>query len=290
MVWTRASGLNINLSRTLGLEEPRKPEPQAKPEAKRERERETEEEVSREKVVKRGERARTTGREEESEAPATKMSSKKKPGTSRETEGDEKASKSRSPKKSAPTKQADPDSEARGTADPKTASTGTAADQAEAERARARKHRKRAEKIALIHRLRQRWGPAATVILQAIDRRERLRQAWDNVAKGLFAHHLVPVTVLKSNEVAQAAVVGGYDFNGKKNGALLTHPEHYGGHNEYNDLVSQDMDAWARSKGGRYTPQDAREFVEGRVPKWKAMYLRAGEYIIDTSDPGSAKR
>jgi A nuclease family of the HNH/ENDO VII superfamily with conserved AHH len=68
-----------------------------------------------------------------------------------------------------------------------------------------------------------------------------------------YAHHLVPVSVLKSNEVAQAAVVGGYAFNGKTNGALLTGPEHDGRHYQWNQLITEEMNEFARTNRN-YTP------------------------------------
>src|SRR6266849_4260520 len=111
-----------------------------------------------------------------------------------------------------------------------------------------------------------------------------IRQAWASVASDLFAHHLVPVTVLKSNEVAQAAVVGGYDFNGKKNGRLLNHAEHAGGHDEYNQMITAEMDQFARDNPS-YTPKQARDFLESRVEDWGKMYVKSLEYVHDTSDP-----
>ena len=181
----------------------------------------------------------------------------------------------------------EPDLDARRTGDRGTKDKGK--DAADAEKKKADTFRKRGKKIGVMARLRQRWGVQATVILKAMQQRERLRQAWASVAPNLFAHHLVPVTVLKSNEVAQAAVVGGYDFNGKVNGRLLNHEEHAGGHNEYNQIIVEEMDHFARENPG-YSPKQARDFLESRVGEWGKMYVKSVEYVYDTSDPGTAKR
>ncbi len=180
----------------------------------------------------------------------------------------------------------EPDVAARGTGNRGTKDKGDAADAA---KKKADKFRQRKKKIGLMARLRQRGGAQATAILNAIGQRDRLRQAWASVASDLFAHHLVPVTVLKSNEVAQAAVVGGYDFNGKKNGRLLNHAEHAGGHDEYNQMITAEMDQFARDNPS-YTPKQARDFLESRVEDWGKMYVKSLEYVHDTSDPGTAKR
>lgn len=70
----------------------------------------------------------------------------------------------------------------------------------------------------------------------------------------------------------------GYDFNGKRNVALLTHPEHAGGNNEYNQLIAQGMNEFARQNPG-YTPNDAGKFIEGRVDSWRGMYIKGEEFI-----------
>jgi hypothetical protein len=145
--------------------------------------------------------------------------------------------------------------------------------------------RKRREKIAWVNHIRQRWGASYSMILNAIaaaraapwSKLRTLRQAFGNVASGLFAHHLIPVTVLKQHDVAQAAVVGGFDFNGKPNGVLLRRPEHEGGHDEYNQIILQEMDHFAAGNP-HYTPEEAKRFVESRVDAWRELYLTAGEF------------
>lgn len=176
----------------------------------------------------------------------------------------------------------------RGTADPKTQDTraGDAPpDPAKERRKRDRARRRIMRRIMLRQRLERVWGEKAKVIQDAIGNRQKLRESFGNVAPHLFAHHLLPVTVLKSHPVAQAAVVGGYDFNGRKNGALLNHPEHYGGHDAYNQRVKEELDAFAQRKPN-YTPAEAAAFIEKRKEDWKDELLRGGEFIPVPGQPG----
>jgi hypothetical protein len=224
--------------------------------------------------AKRGQAKKKSQKEEDEDDLETVTAKEQKKGRSKDKDHDED----------------EPDIAARGTGNRGTTDKGDADDAAKKPaKKKADKHRKRGRKIALIHTLRQRWGAQATVILNAIARRDELRGAWTSVAPNLYAHHLVPVTVLKSNEVAQAAAIGGYDFNGKINGRLLNQKEHAGGHTEYNAMITQEMDHFARDNP-HYTPKQARDFLESRVGDWGRMYVKSLEYVQDTSDPGTAKR
>lgn len=224
---------------------------------------------------------------EEEETGRTQVADKAK-GKKQAAEDDEdekEAPQGKSPKKQGSKEdESDEDDEAKGTANRGKKDKGTDAKK-EAQK-QAKKIRDRKKKIGVMARLKKKWGDAkATIVLKAISQRDRLRGAWNNVAKGLFAHHLIPVTVLKKNEVAQAAVVGGLDFNGKKNGRLLNQSEHSGGHDEYNEIISSEMDEWARNNPG-YQPADARAFVESRLPSWSDMYVQSLEIRPPQAGPG----
>jgi hypothetical protein len=270
-----------------GEETPADTKPQQKPEPKVEKKPDAETEAKPE--VKPEPKAAKKPKEDEETGVETVSAERKKKKQADEDEGEEdpEAGKGSKRPKKGDAEAEEPDLEARGTDDAGTQNKGTGPSDADKKKAKA--HRDRGKKIGIRATIKQRWGPSAAIILTAYGQRYRLRQAWAYVAPHLFAHHLVPVTVLKSHPVAQGAVVAGFDFNGKKNGALLNKEEHEGGHNEYNRLIAEEMDGFA-AKNPDYSPKDARDFVESRIGDWKAMYLKGGEYVEDTSDPGTAKR
>jgi hypothetical protein len=229
--------------------------------------------------------------DEESDRTPVGNKSKAKNKPAEDDEDDEEATQGKSPKKKA-AKGDEPDEgdETKGTGNRGKQNKGTGDKAAEAKKEakkKAEKKRQRGKKIGVMARLQQKWGNVrAAIILRAISQRDRLRAAWGNVAKGLFAHHLVPVTVLKNNEVAQAAVIGGFEFNGKKNGRLLNQTEHAGGHDAYNEMISQEMNEWAKNNPG-YSPQQARDFLESRTPAWSDMYVQSQEIRAPQPGPGS---
>lgn len=254
-----------------------------------------------------GKRKKDTGREgdQEEEAPKAPRPKQGKQGE----EGDEEEGQAPPPPPNAAKKPkaddaGDPqargtgDADNQGTANSATANNATANNSttsspahpaAKPKKPKVRSRDKLDRMLDWYNAVRQRWGGGFKIIMKAIRERDKLRKAWAYVKSGFFAHHLVPVVVLRQHPVAQAAVVGGFDFNGKKNGALLNHQEHAGGHDEYNERIMQEMDHFAEQNPG-YTPQQARDFVESRIPAWKKDYLEGGDYIEDTSDPGTAKR
>ena len=68
----------------------------------------------------------------------------------------------------------------------------------------------------------------------------------------IHAHHKVPVQLLKNNDIVQAAVEQGFNFNGRGNGEglhVLTHlnvveKEYH--HNAYNRIVDIYITQWFR--------------------------------------------
>ncbi|WP_026223752.1 AHH domain-containing protein [Methylosarcina fibrata] len=214
-----------------------------------------------------------------------KQKPKNKPG--KDTGEEEEASQLKSQKKPK-AKQDEPSDDSKGIKERGTHDKGT--DEKKEARKKAKKKRERLKKIGVMARLKKKWGDNAAIILRAISQRDHLRAAWGNVAPNLFAHHLVPVVVLKNNEVAQAAVIGGFEFNGKKNGRLLNITEHAGGHDEYNEIISSEMNEWAKTKSkekGSYTPEEARKFIESRISHWSDMYVQSQEIRPRQPGPGS---
>ncbi len=124
-----------------------------------------------------------------------------------------------------------------------------------------------------------RWGEAgAKKIDDVIEQRQKIREASNATETLIQAHHVIPVEVLKKNEVAQAAVVAGFDFNAKANTWLVKRSEHLAGHNELNELLEQRLEEWARKNPG-FTPEQAKEFLEKSVvPEWRKNFVEAVTY------------
>ena len=73
------------------------------------------------------------------------------------------------------------------------------------------------------------------------------------------AHHIIPVELLKENNVVQDAVAAGFDFNGVVNGVQAT--KHHGPHNEYTKMVRRALDDFKKTYPD-YTPEQAKVFLE----------------------------
>jgi len=70
------------------------------------------------------------------------------------------------------------------------------------------------------------------------DQRALLRAAMESSGTGRIAHHVVPLEALQRfPELMQKAALGGFNMNGRNNGALLLREDHIGGHPEYNAAV-----------------------------------------------------
>lgn len=73
------------------------------------------------------------------------------------------------------------------------------------------------------------------------------------------AHHIIPVQLLKENDVVQDAVAAGFDFNGIQNGikALKNH----GPHSKYTESIRKAIGDW-KNQNPDYTPEQAKAFIE----------------------------
>ena len=59
---------------------------------------------------------------------------------------------------------------------------------------------------------------------------------------GKIAHHVVPLEALKRfPDLMKKAAKGGFNINGKNNGALLNRADHIGGHPNYNSAVMEQL-------------------------------------------------
>lgn len=110
------------------------------------------------------------------------------------------------------------------------------------------------------------WGDeGATLIGKAVKDRSKLRAAM-KIGKGVEkeAHHLIPIQALKESEVVQAALLKGFDINGVMNGVELVKDTHLAGHGEWNQLVLQQLDHWAKEHPN-FTGEQAKGFLENTL-------------------------
>lgn len=138
----------------------------------------------------------------------------------------------------------------------------------------------------------ERYADKAENILKAIEGRGNLRNKIKSVGKAdgedlvinhgrcqeriknWVAHHLIPVEALQKNEVVQAAVAAGFDFNGAANGIPVSADKHNsGGHKGYNAKVFELIKAWSDKQGDKgFTLEDAKKFLEtDLIPQLKEI-------------------
>ncbi|WP_187260524.1 AHH domain-containing protein [Pontibacter beigongshangensis] len=117
----------------------------------------------------------------------------------------------------------------------------------------------------------KRWGAKNAVKIQeAIEKRWTLRKAM-GLTDHRQAHHLIPIESLKVSEVVQKAVVeGGFDINSLINGKALKTQLHSTAHDYYNRLIKEQLEAWAKKNGNKFTGMDARKYLENDLSKWAA--------------------
>ncbi len=108
------------------------------------------------------------------------------------------------------------------------------------------------------------------LIEKAVDNRDHLRKALfkaGKIAGDQIAHHLIPVKLAKNNEVVQAAIGAGFDFNGLINAkAVAYHKHNTGGHKKYTKYVESLINNWADAHKG-FDPKEAKEFLENLTPQ-----------------------
>ena len=73
------------------------------------------------------------------------------------------------------------------------------------------------------------------------------------------AHHIIPVQLLKENNVVQDAVAAGFDFNGVINGVQAA--KNHGPHNKYTNMVEGLINSF-KKQNPDYTPEQAKVFLE----------------------------
>jgi len=115
----------------------------------------------------------------------------------------------------------------------------------------------------------------AKLILNSIVERHKLREALKLDIEKAQAHHLIPVEILKTNEVAQAAIAAGFEFNSKNNALPLPRSYHLQDHDEYNLNVQKMLSDWAEENKG-FKPGKAREFIEQEVIPICVAHLMLG--------------
>jgi len=96
---------------------------------------------------------------------------------------------------------------------------------------------------------------------------------------GKQAHHLIPVQLLKENDVVQDAVAAGFSFNGKKNGLAVA--GNHGPHSAYTESIRNRIDAWKESNSD-YTPEQAKKFMEKLANEARQRIQKNGGDVKNT--------
>jgi hypothetical protein len=110
-------------------------------------------------------------------------------------------------------------------------------------------------------------GYGSQVVQSAIKKRGDLRAALAGIKTSEDAHHIIPVQLLKENEVVKKAVEAGFDFNGISNGLALekfaksTGRGRHGPHPNYTEQIRQALANFVKNNPG-YTPNDAKQLME----------------------------
>ncbi len=125
---------------------------------------------------------------------------------------------------------------------------------------------KLAESSYKVWNLVEKFERRAEAIDKALKGKNNLRKALGNISGE--AHHIIPVKLLKENEVVQDAVSAGFDFNGAINGVEAI--KHHGPHNKYTNEIEGLINAW-HNKHKDYTPEQAKNFLEKVADKYKDL-------------------
>lgn len=116
----------------------------------------------------------------------------------------------------------------------------------------------------------------ADLIMKTIENRHEIRGALNLDIRMAQAHHLVPIEMLKTHQVAQAAVAGGFNYNGRENALPLPTKYHLENHDQYNNNVQTMLTKWETANPG-YTPVMARNFLEVEVVPKAVAFLMLGQ-------------
>jgi hypothetical protein len=104
----------------------------------------------------------------------------------------------------------------------------------------------------------------STIVQNTIKNRGGLRGTLIGIQATEDAHHLVPVQLLKENNVVKKAVEAGFDFNGTTNGLAIqkyvkaTGAGRHGPHPNYTNQIRNYLDEWVKQYPN-YTPQMAKD-------------------------------
>ena len=114
---------------------------------------------------------------------------------------------------------------------------------------------KLAESSYKVWNLVEKFERRAEAIDKALKGKNNLRKALGKISGE--AHHIIPVKLLKENEVVQDAVSAGFDFNGAVNGVEAV--IHHGSHFDYTDKINDLLHEYQK-RNPNYTPEQAKDF------------------------------
>ena len=104
----------------------------------------------------------------------------------------------------------------------------------------------------------------STIVQNTIKNRGGLRGTINGITATQDAHHIIPVQLLKENDVVKKAVEGGFSFNTSANGLGIekyvkaTGAGRHGPHPSYTNQIRNYLTKWANDNPG-FTPQMARD-------------------------------
>jgi hypothetical protein len=107
-------------------------------------------------------------------------------------------------------------------------------------------------------------------IQNAIKQRGALRDALTGIKATEDAHHVIPVQLLKENDVVKKAVEGGFSFNTSHNGLAIekyvkaTGVGRHGPHPQYTSQIRTYLEQWAQLNPN-YTAQMAKNELDDIV-------------------------
>ena len=103
-----------------------------------------------------------------------------------------------------------------------------------------------------------------------------VKKGMEKMYEGMQAHHLIPVNLLKKNNVVQDAVGAGFEFNGKINGLMVKSGKGWHTrHDNYTDNIEDIITAWANKNKG-YKPSEAKAFLESLAQQAKERIKNNG--------------
>lgn len=122
------------------------------------------------------------------------------------------------------------------------------------------------------------------MVQSAIKQRGALRAVLTGIKASEDAHHVIPVQLLKENDVVKKAVEAGFEFNAAKNGLAIekfvksTKAGRHGPHPKYTEQIRDYLVKWANDNQG-FTAQMAKEELEDIVNQVKNKINTTSEKI-----------